>query len=618
MKVRGSRDEGHAQARLLAAMLGMLSLLVPMLFVVCVPMSPPSTEPARGLIAKGERIFFGKTFNGNGRTCGTCHRAEDNFGLSPAFIATLPDDDPLFVAEFNPDLRENFEKPKLMREFGLILENLDGFDDLENQFVLRGVPHVLALRTSVDSAQGPRTGWSGDGSPGDGSLRSFAVGAVIQHFPKTLNRVPGVDFRLPSERELDALEAFMLSLGRAQDPSLPLPLKGTVTQRGQEIFLDDSLGKCNICHVNAGATANLGGQNVGNANFNTGVENLPDQPPDLTGERVPPDDGFGTPGDGTFNTPPLVESADTGPFFHNNAIETIEGAVAFYNGDAFNRSPAGLVLAGFDPNGVGIKLDALEAFMLSLGRAEDLTLPLPLKGTVTRRGQEIFLDPSLGKCNICHVNAGATANLGGQNVGNANFNTGVEALPDQPPDLAGERVPPDDGFGTPGDGTFNTPPLVESADTSPFFHNNAIGTIEGAVAFYNGDAFNRSPAGLILAGLDPNGVGIKLDATQVEAVAAFLRAINALENIRVSTVLLEAGRLQRAIEETEDAIRVLEGGGLHPEAVARLERAAQLAKEAHRSFFGAGKLIQAAIRAQREARAQIVEAEASTPDDGDR
>ena len=32
------------------------------------------------------------------------------------------DDDPLFVAELNPELKENFEKPKLMRQFGLILE----------------------------------------------------------------------------------------------------------------------------------------------------------------------------------------------------------------------------------------------------------------------------------------------------------------------------------------------------------------------------------------------------------------------------------------------------------------------------------------------------------------
>ena len=363
--------------------LGMLSLLVPMLFFLCVSQTTAPVDPAMRLIARGERIFFRETFNGNGRTCGTCHRAEDGFGISPAFIATLPDDDPLFVAEFNANLRENFEKPRLMREFGLILENLDGFDDLENQFVLRGVPHVLGLRTSVASAQGPRTGWSGDGSPGDGSLRSFAVGAVIQHFPKTLKRVAGIDFRLPSEKELDALEAFMLSLGRQHDLTLPLPLKGTVSKRGQEIFLDDSLGKCNICHVNAGATANLGGENIGNANFNTGVEDLPDQAADLTGEQVPSDDGFGTPGDGTFNPPPLVEAAATGPFFHNNAIATIEGAVAFYNGEAFNRSPSGRILAGLDPNGVGIRLDATQveavaAFLRALNALEHIRISLEL------------------------------------------------------------------------------------------------------------------------------------------------------------------------------------------------------------------------------------------------
>src|SRR3546814_9251049 len=43
------------------------------------------------------------------------------------------------------------------------------------------------------------------------SLRSFATGAVIQHFTKTLNRIPGVDFRLPTDAELDALQAFQLS-----------------------------------------------------------------------------------------------------------------------------------------------------------------------------------------------------------------------------------------------------------------------------------------------------------------------------------------------------------------------------------------------------------------------
>jgi hypothetical protein len=86
-------------------------------------------------------------------------------------LATLPDDDPVFVAETNPNLSANFENPRLMREIALILENQDGFDDLENNFNMRGVPHTLAMRSSIDSPVGPRTGWSGDGAPGDGSLK---------------------------------------------------------------------------------------------------------------------------------------------------------------------------------------------------------------------------------------------------------------------------------------------------------------------------------------------------------------------------------------------------------------------------------------------------------------
>jgi cytochrome c peroxidase len=444
----------------LLALGALTGALLPALWVASATPAPESD-----LVAKGRELFFNETFNGNGRTCGTCHRAERNFTIDPAFIATLPPKDPLFVAEFNPDLKKNFENPKLMRQFGLILENLDGFDDLENKFVMRGVPHVLGLRTSTASPQGPRTGWSGDGAPGDGSVRSFATGAVIQHFTRTLNRVPGVDFRLPTDAELDALEAFQLSLGRRQDLALPLALLGTVAKRGQEIFLDNRLGKCNLCHVNAGATANFGNANIGNANFNTGVENLPDQPARLTGERVPADDGLGRPGDGTFNTPPLVEAADTGPFFHNNAVETIEGAVAFYNGQAFNNSPSGKLLA---------------------------------------------------------------------------------------------------------------------------------------------------------AG-DPQGVGIRLDATQLVAVAAFLRVLNTLENIRQSVELLEAGAaksfsarkeaaqlLNLAVSETGDSIRVLEAGGLHPEAVAHLKRARELAEKAACSFFRRGSLAKQAIEEQQKARRQLI------------
>jgi len=266
------------------------------------------------------------------------------------------------------------------------------------------------------------------------------------------------------------------------------------------------------------------------------------------------------------------------------------------------------------------ELGALAAFQLSLGRQADLQLPLPLKGTVPKRGQAIFLDNTLGKCNICHRNAGANATLGPQDAGNANFDTGVEKLADQPADLTGELVPPDDGLGIPGDGTFNTPPLVEAADTGPFFHSNAVDTIEGAVAFYNGQAFNNSPSGRFLASTDPNGVGIRLDATQVVAVAAFLRTINALENIRASLELLKrseaAGFGQRAVArrqlrlaaaETQDAIQVLSGAGLHPEAVAELSAASSLSQRAATTIFGRRGFTREAMRALERARSMLVE-----------
>lgn len=378
VKTRSWRFRTPSPVRLLTLRAAAVLLIVaPIAAVVLVACQPTRRDPQAALIEKGRQIFFNETFGGNGRTCGTCHRQEDNFTITPAFIATLPENDPLFVAEFVPALKKNFENPKLMREFGLILENLDGFDDLDNKFVMRGVPHVLSLTTSIDSPKGPHLGWSGDGSPGDGTLRSFATGAVIQHFTKSLNRVPGVDFRLPTDEELDALEAFQRSLGRNADLSLPLALKGTVARRGQELFMDDEVGKCNLCHRNAGATAVISDSALGNANFNTGIEDLPDQPARLTMERVPRDDGFGNPGDSTFNVPPLVEAADSGPFFHNNSIQTIEGAVAFFDGESFNNSPAGRTLAALDPEHASIELDgtqvvAIAAFLRVINALENI------------------------------------------------------------------------------------------------------------------------------------------------------------------------------------------------------------------------------------------------------
>lgn len=319
------------------------------------------------LVELGEELFASETFEGNGRTCATCHRFENNFTIDAAFIATLPDDDPLFVAEFVDALNveknggERFENPALMRQFGLIVENVDGHDDLSSKFVMRGVPHIFAQRLTLDPDPGDgttsppmqRTGWGGDGAPGGGTLREFAIGAVTQHFPKTLNRQPGVDFRLPTEFELDALEAFQLSVGRQEELNLALlSFADSEVAEGALLFQGQGRGgeccACSTCHVDGGGTSSLApGMNT---NFDTGVEDLPHEAFAL-GEMMPRDGGFGRDvhskggfGDGTFNTPSIVEAADTPPFFHNNSVTTVEEAIAFYETEAFNNSPARLAL----------------------------------------------------------------------------------------------------------------------------------------------------------------------------------------------------------------------------------------------------------------------------------
>jgi hypothetical protein len=73
----------------------------------------------RLLIERGRRLFMSETFDGNGRTCATCHPPTNNFTIDPAFIARLPQSDPLFVKV------DGLEDPALLKQ-GLILENLDG------------------------------------------------------------------------------------------------------------------------------------------------------------------------------------------------------------------------------------------------------------------------------------------------------------------------------------------------------------------------------------------------------------------------------------------------------------------------------------------------------------
>ncbi len=249
-----------------------------------------------------------------------------------------------------------------MRDRGIILENIQGFDVdvgtglLINEPVFRAPPSLFNL-----SATAPY-GLNGNFA----NLRDFAVGAVRQHFPKTLGRAVGMDFRLPTEFELDALEAFMLSLESPADGNFKVSGPNSILStpedprakdssrpevRGRDLF--SSVG-CASCHKKS--TKVFSGNTL-----DTGVEDLVSF-------------GGGDTGDGSdpprFQTPGLF-GLRKAAFFHNNAVgntsdqfNNLLASVAFYDSDDFKFSDNG-TLVTFGPD-KELEFDDIAAFLLAI------------------------------------------------------------------------------------------------------------------------------------------------------------------------------------------------------------------------------------------------------------
>ncbi len=504
-----------------------------------------------GLINNGRSLFFEETFNGNGRTCGTCHKEEDNMALGIKTIASLPPDDPLFIVEqeFRQDGSPNalfnefrMEKPALMRKVGLIVENLDGFRNNNGEFTsrvaMRAPQHVLSIRTTLapppianddgtlpvdplDLVFAERTGWSGDGTPTGfnveffesngreltGSLRDFTIGAIVQHFPLTLERSTATfdesgnprqpDFRFATEDELDALEAFMLSIGRQEENQdlNAIQLTDEVADRGRLNFMGFNVfdtnpadGRpplnCNACHFNGGANT-----------------------------------------DPTFPFPPSVTP--------NHDLADLAAAGGSIR--SHNRS-------------FGPQVERLA------DQAGDIIV-------------QVVDDPSVrGNC----------------------FRQGYAAVPllpdDLPDDQEADPTPSrgcsanrfDNGFDFAigqrfrrlriADNRFNAPPVFEAMDNPPFFHGHQINTVEGSVAFYATNRHLRD--GTFLPAIVP------LNGAQVINVARFMRVMGADFNAESAKTLLEKAvllnansrkrtNIHLALAEIEDAVELLEAVQLH-------------------------------------------------------
>jgi hypothetical protein len=206
----------------------------------------------------------------------------------------------------------------------LILENIDGFGLAP---VFRKSPHLQNLKFT-----GP-FGFNNDVH----SLEEFSVQAVRQHFPRSLQRREGIDFRLPTPEEQRLLKVFLRTLdllpGRPLSEQLEAFRLGhfarTAAQRRGRTLFENS--DCTGCH--GGATLS-GGQRA------TGINAQPINGPAPGGDGLPMDS---SPPGGTTNrpigAPMLFNVKNNAPFFHENSNLTLEDAVTFYTTDAFRNSP---------------------------------------------------------------------------------------------------------------------------------------------------------------------------------------------------------------------------------------------------------------------------------------
>jgi hypothetical protein len=306
----GFDNEGKFMGRILVSALSIASL------VFSSSSQGQVTEDQAILIDAGRKVFMEETFDGNGRSCGTCHLPAEGYDIFPSSIEKLSKKEQALVFASNVP---GFENEDLIRSFALF--NISGgpaplcggdepfcFDDADGHhgptFRASMAIQALDLTTqmnelavaedefhgtpllSPECSEGvelelPQLGWSGDGSPGtpkvidevcqthhgefdadsDGSFRAFATGAIAQHFTLSLERIPGVDFRRGTAEELDALETFQRWLGRRPLTVEENTKQGTENATEFEILLLDfkdprvALGRDHFAS-NDGATCN--------------------------------------------------------------------------------------------------------------------------------------------------------------------------------------------------------------------------------------------------------------------------------------------------------------------------------------------------------------------------
>jgi len=305
--------------------------------------------------AGGEDLFFHETFQGNGRTCSTCHDPRNEFTVSPELVRErfkLDPGHPLFRA-IDSDDGQGRDYTTLLHHavFRVTVPlapnvSVVGDPTARSITVWRGVPGLSNLALTAPYLQDGRAA----------TLQDQALGAIDAHMQPGRAVLPG---------ELDAIAAFeselfyplrIRSLLDDQDPlpkepGFSVPFATTAARKGKEIF--DF--KCRTCHDGETGNVPASPDIKPFASVFVSERNLPGFPMLSLSFRQPdgtemialtPDPGRAAlTGDlldlNEFDIAPLRGLKHTAPYFHDNSAATLQELVDLYDEHfQFHLSPA--------------------------------------------------------------------------------------------------------------------------------------------------------------------------------------------------------------------------------------------------------------------------------------
>jgi cytochrome c peroxidase len=383
-------------------------------------------------VDQGGNLFNGETFQGNGRTCATCHIATLNFALPPSNIQSRFSNvsatfDPLFIGEQKPSAFDA------------------GFDFNLNTLVLTDT--VSSNAPCIGTLQGIITSGSG---------ATAATAKVLTQISPTTYLVSG-----------------------GMNPALSGAVSDSNSCSGT--FLSITAGSL-------GAIPNssvLGLEDPKRMRTSADTVNFP-QGRGLILENI----------DGLFPlTPPVFRKSPhllnlnqrPSPFGLSGSVGDLQ---TFATGAVTQHFPRTLARnsGGSNPDfrlPTSAELAALEAFM----RAQEFPAGTdPNKFNLNRfvvtaaqqRGFGFF--NGAAKCGTCHIGTVFSQSfLFNTGVANQTINSaGVDNLPCEPSTACGTRA-------------FVVRQLFNIANLGPFFHDGSAATLQDVLAFYNSANFNNSP-----------------------------------------------------------------------------------------------------------------------------